>query len=168
MKRKTNTVLALGFVCSLFVLTAGKCNQTSNPPNGIDANLLLGSQQYLCDNGSPIYLMDIGKGKVKLSVTSNVAPQFTWSREYVHADRLTWYTPLSGCTNLKVPDKDGYTITGWYNELPSSTCIPPAGLCYRWFRQVDIPAKYKPSCSNNDVLYINMINPSGFTGGCNF
>ncbi len=82
--------------------------------------------------------------------------------------------------HFETPFSDSYTIKAYYIEYgisaPSNastgnlttTCFNPAtNGCFRWYKFQSVASGTNISCSNNSVIIINQMDPSGFIGNCN-
>lgn len=192
------SIRKLGVVVIIGVLTSIGCNTNpppSTPPQPVGACAKIGSDTYMCENGSPANLVWDGKGAITLSVVSDNPPQFSQVIQYNPSNHqnpaitvqngtsvTANYSRLSAGEQVlfETPISDSYTIKSFYIEYGFSTPTPGGAItnnstcsnpqtnsCYRWFKMLKLLAGTVPNCAQNFSIIINEQDPSGFVGNCN-
>jgi hypothetical protein len=181
----------------LLITFAGRCtrnNDVKKANQPVNVSMYIGQHDYSCGTISPPASINQDKGLLRITVTGqNNVPPFkqrnTWIKPYwdvaeVIAENDTEVTPNAfpnhaclnnGCVSFDVPKNDAFSITALYVEYGKDNkpgaifCSNPStGTCFRWLKQMIVPAGTVFSCSQSQYnMYIDTMDPNGFAGPCN-
>lgn len=157
------------FALVTIILFSPSCKKPTVPP-GVQGSFTTGSFGYNCFNGSPLRLTH-GNGvnngtRVTAQACSIAAPQFD-SGLIVYGlndSRISLSPFTNGCASMNFPETGEYTFVARFIEGVSN-CQPSPNQCWRWFTMQTSPSGFVPNCGSG-ALFINTMDPSGFTGPC--